>query len=396
MNILQIVPQIPYPPDNGARIGIFNVTKHLALRGHNIVMFSLGTDRDTKQKELEEYCELYTVEKDTKTSFSGIVSNLFESTPYTILKYYSADVLRKLMNVSRVRKPDVVHVDHLHMAIYGKLLKQHCDVPIALREHNVEYVIWERFYKVQKNPFIKAYAYLQYEKVKQYERTMCGYYDRVFAITQDDEERLRRLNKSIKTTVIPAGVDTAYFASKQTIEEYSILFLGSLDWQANIDGLLWFIEKIFPLVLKQDLSVKLLIVGKNPVGKIMALRSSQIEVHPNVPDVREYIEKAKVFIVPLRIGGGMRLKILEAFAMQKAIVSTSVGCEGIEVENDKELMIADDEQSFAEQVISLLSDGGKRKRLGNQGYELVKRKYSWERVAKSFEAVYEELVGNSA
>ena len=396
MRILQIVPQIPYPLDNGARIGVFNITKYLALRGHSITMLALSQKEGFKPRELEKYCHLEVISKDTQNRVAGMFFNLFSQKPYTISKYDSLGAKQRLKEIMSQGKIDIVHVDHLHIAAYGKFLKAEWGVPIVLREHNVENTIWKRFYQLQNNPLIKAYAFFQYKKVTAYEKMMCQSFDRILVNTKEDQERIKKLNPHIKISIIPGGVDTSYFFPQLIEEEpYTITFVGSMDWAANIDGVLWFVEKVFPLIQQKYPRMKLCLVGSNPVKKINILKSAFIDVRPNVPDVREYIAKAKVFVVPLRIGGGMRLKILEAFAMQRAVVSTSVGCEGIEVENNRELMIADDEHDFAQQVVSLLSDREKRVRLGKQGYDLVKRKYSWEKVAESFEAVYEKIIQNS-
>jgi glycosyltransferase involved in cell wall biosynthesis len=391
MNILQIVPQIPYPLDNGGRIGIFNITKHLALRGHFIIMLAL--DKKNKTKELQNYCHLEVVGKNTKNNPAGMFFNLFTTTPYTISKYHSSNAERIIDNIIRREKIDIIHVDHLHMAGYGEYTKNKWSVPAVLREHNVETIIWERFYPLQNNLLKKAYAFLQYKKIKAYEKRMCRIFDRVFVITEDDFKRIKRFDPSIRATVITAGVDTSYFYPQSVKEESkSIAFVGSMGWIANIDGIQWFVKQIFPLIQRRSPGVKLRIIGNNPANEVVRLRSPDIDIIPNVLDIREYISKAEVVIVPLRIGGGMRLKILEALAMKKAVVSTSIGCEGINVELGREILVADDEETFAGHILRLFEDRDYREKLALQGYQKVLSKYSWEKIAKSLEDEYERVI----
>ncbi len=393
MNILQIVPQIPYPLDSGARIGIFNITKHLSLRGHSIIMVALVNETFVKHRELEEYCDLILIHKDTRNHIIGMLGNLFSKVPYTISKYYSLYVLQRLKEIVKNTKIDIIHVDHLHMALYGKLLEEEFKIPITLRQHNVEHVIWERFYQTRNNPIIKLYSYLQFKKVKIFEKELCKCFDSVFAITRNDQERIKKLDPSIKVLTIPAGVDKTYYYPLNILEEKgTIIFVGSLDWIANDDGILWFVRNVFPLICDKYSQVKFNIVGKNPSKQVMALRNSNINVYPNVPDVRDYIAKSEVFIVPLRIGGGMRLKILEALAMKKAVVSTSIGCEGIDIKDKKDLLIADTEKEFAQNVIFLLENKHCQEKLRSHGYNTVLKKYSWGNVVENIEHEYQSVI----
>lgn len=394
MNILKIVPQVPYPLDNGARIVMFNTTKQLAQRGHFIIMLALGEKRCVKPKGLEEYCRLEVVPKNTNNSLTGMVFNLFTQKPYTISKYYSFAIEQRLSDIMSREKIDIVHVDHLHMASYGKFVREKWGVPIVLREHNVETTIWKRFYSLQNNPASKAYAFLQYKRVKAYEKEMCQAFDRVLAITRNDQERINQLDPSIKVSIIPAGVDTSYFYPQLVQEErHMITFVGSMDWEANIDGVLWFAKRVFPRISGKNCpKARLWLVGSNPRKEIKKLRSYNIEVRPNVSDVREYLSKSEIIIVPLRIGGGMRLKILEALAMKKPVVSTSVGCEGIDVKHKRDLLVADTEEEFARSVLLLIEDKSCREKLALQGYNTVLRKYSWEEITKSLEAEYYSII----
>jgi glycosyltransferase involved in cell wall biosynthesis len=397
MNILQISPQIPYPLTDGGKIGIFNITKYLALRGHSITMLAISTDRQPGDlSEVQRYCRLEIVYKNTRHSAISAIGNLFSSVPYNIAKRHSRDVERKLVELLTAQRFDVVHVDHLHMAHYGQLAKERYGIPIVLREHNVEMTLMKRFAQEQRNLFLKWYAQMQYQRLYKYEPVVCALFDKCLVITPEDEERIRSLNPTINTAVVPAGVDVSYFSPRHDIqkEKYSILWMGSLDWLPNADSFWWFYKQIFPHVIARCPNAKLYVVGKNPPVDVRHLRADNVIVIGFVEDVREYIARCQVSIVPLRIGGGMRIKIIETLAMEQAIVSTSTGCEGIAVTNGENILIADDEEKFAHSILELFEEEALRKKIGKSGCELVQRVYRWEEIAKRLEEEY-TLVLNS-
>lgn len=363
------------------------------MRGHSIVMLTLSRNREIKVQELEKICHLEVVYKDTRNKGTGVFFSLFSHLPYTISKYHTLRAEQRISEIMRRRSIDIVHIDQLHMAAYGKFLKARWRVPVVLREWNVENVIWERLYQVQNNPLAKAYAFSQYRKIKNYERGMCRSLDRVLAITVADQKRIRQLDPSIKVSVIPAGVDTDYFYPQTAPEEHqTITFVGSMDWRANIDGVLWFVKKVLPALHNKYPHLKLYLVGSNPVKKIKMLQNSFIDVRPDVPDVREYMAKAEMLVVPLRIGGGMRIKILEALAMKKAVVSTSIGCEGIDVKHGEDILVADSEAGFIKGISLLIENRNYREKLGTKGRNTVQKRYSWEAIAKSIESNYEDVI----
>ncbi|MCD6468890.1 MAG: glycosyltransferase [Thermoplasmata archaeon] len=393
MRILQLTPRIPYPLDDGGKIGIFGITKYLALRGHEITLLSIAPSQNSDISGLREYCKVETVIMNTANSYLGMLFNLFSKTPYTISKYHGSAVLHKLKDLLQKNRFDIVHVDHLHMAYYGKFIKEEFGLPVVLREHNVESTIWERYYRGISNPLVKAYARLQFKKLYKYESKIAADFDRCLMITEKDKERIERMNPAIKACVIPAGVDTSYFHPVAVpIEPYSIVSVAAMDWPPNIEGILWFTAKIWPIIRQRIPQVKFYIVGKNPPTEVEGLAGKDIIVTGFVRDVREYMAKAAVFIVPLRSSGGMRIKILNALAMGKAVVSTSVGCEGIDVENGRNICIANTEKEFAERIVELLEDESKRKELGGKGLNLIRQKYQWERIAERIEDEYKKVL----
>lgn len=395
MKILQLTPRNPYPPDDGGKIGIFGITKYLSLRGHDITLLSIVSNQNDDISGLRKYCKVETVTMNTTNNYIDMFFNLFSSVPYTVSKYHRKPFLEKLNKFLQETQFDIVHVDHLHMAYYGKFVKERFGIPVVLREHNVESTIWERYYREVANPFVKLYTRLQFEKVYRYESRIVEDFDQCFMITKQDKKRIERMNPKVKASVIPAGVDTSFFYPMDLpIEPCSVVSVASMDWPPNIKGILWFITKIWPLVKQKIPQAKIYIVGKNPSPEVKELAAKDIIVTGFVDDVRQYMAKAAVFIVPLKAGGGMRIKILNALSMGKAVVSTSIGCEGIDVENGKNIYVADTENEFAQRIMELLEDSNKRDKLGEAGLLLVREKYQWERVAEQIENEYERIINN--
>lgn len=388
MRVLQISPRKPYPPSGGGEIVTYNTIKYLSLRNHDITLVSI-VDKSEDIPELQEYCEWVPVEKDTRNKIFGILGNLLSAKPYTISKYHSGRVMDVVRRELREKEFDIVHLDGLHVAHYGAMVKREFELPVVLGAHNVETKIMQRFYRSQGNPFIKLYAYYQYRKLYSYEARLCGVFDRCLMITGLDERRLREMNPNVKTAVVPAGVDTSYFYPLNLREEpCSIVSVASMDWLPNVESILWFYYRVFPIVKKSVPEARLYVVGRNPPGAIKDLEGDDVVVTGFVDDVREWMARGRVFIVPLKTGSGMRVKILNAMAMAKPVVSTSVGCEGIGAVHGRSISVADSPEEFAARIVELFNEREKRERMATAGLELVDREYRWEKIAERMEWEY--------
>ena len=372
-------------------MSMFHITKQMAERGHYVKMVAFGNEEPTSLAGLRRYCELSIVKQNTNRLWPRAIFNVMSNIPYTISKYHTDSMFSALREIVEHLPFDIVHIDHLHMAVYGVFLKERYGLPIVLREHNLESTIMERFARTQKNLLLRGYATLQHRKLRVYEPDMCAKFDRCVMITAEDEERMRAMSNQIRTTVIPAGFDLPVTPEVVPEKPKSILFLSSLDWQPNVDGFLWFYEKVFPLVLRQEPGLDVMIVGKGCSPRLKQLKHPNIRFVGFVEDVVPYIQAAQVCIVPLFAAGGMRIKILEMFAHRKCVVSTTVGCEGIEVENGQELLVADEATEFARNLISVLRNHDLRTSLGNNARRLVENKYAWHQIGAAFESVYNEV-----
>jgi len=289
---------------------------------------------------------------------------------------------------------DIVHFDHLHMSQYSNLVK---DTRKILDEHNVENMIWRRYYETEGNFFKKMFIYIQWKKVRKYESKICNDFNICLVVSAKEGKILRELCPNVDIRVISNGVDTDYFVpSHNQVEPHNIIFVGSMDWLPNIDAVMYFANEILPSIQREIPDIQLYIVGHNPPSQIKFLSLNRnITVTGSVEDVRLYIARSSICIAPLRIGGGTRLKILEGMAMRKAIVSTSVGCEGIEITPNENIVVADNPEDFARCVVKLLKDDRLCEKLGGNGHKLVQEKYSWRTISITLEQIYENLLNKA-
>jgi polysaccharide biosynthesis protein PslH len=267
------------------------------------------------------------------------------------------------------------------------------DVPVMLFEHNVEHMIWRRLADNAAR-WQRSALELEWRKLRRFERHAVASASLTVAVSEADRDELVRLAPGARVRSMPTGVDTDYFRGNGVDpHEESIAFVGSMDWYPNEDAALHLIDSILPLIRIELPELTAALVGRNPSARLRAAAElAGVRVTGTVPDVRPFLEEAAVLVVPLRIGGGTRLKIFEGLAMGKAVVSTSVGAEGLPLSSGEHLVIADEPHRFAEAVLALLRDHGRRLRLGQTGRELVLDEYSWPRVARVFETLCSESV----
>jgi sugar transferase (PEP-CTERM/EpsH1 system associated) len=267
-------------------------------------------------------------------------------------------------------------------------------VPLVLFEHTGEYVIWRRLAELERQPLKRALLEIEWRKMRRYERGACATADMTVAVSEDDRQRLEALAPGERSVAVPTGVDTEYFKPQHSPElPRRLVFTGSMDWYPNEDAILYFAEAILPTIRAEIPDVSAVVVGRRPSPQLRTVAErAGIAVTGTVDDVRPYVDSAAVYVVPLRAGGGTRLKIFEALAMGKAVVSTTVGAEGLALTAGRDVLIADEPHAFAQSVIGLLREPDRRHALGRAGRLLVETKYSWERVTEDFEACCQAAV----
>jgi sugar transferase (PEP-CTERM/EpsH1 system associated) len=386
------------PPDTGGKIRSYNILRELA-RKHSVTFFSFyaahGHDLHPDLKNLFDRVISIPLELSASKSVAELWHygiRILSSEPYGITKYCRPEVCRRLHALLKQETYDVILCDF--MAAAG-VIPWNWATPKVLFTHNVEATIWRRHYQVAANPLWKAISWLEWRRMDAAERRYLRLADQVLTVSEADRDAFSPFVEPGKLTVIPTGVDVDYF-QPMLVEEAanSLVFIGSMDWLPNEDAILYFVDSILPLIKQQCPEVSLEVVGRNPSRKLQALveREKSIRLTGRVEDVRPFVARGSICIVPLRIGGGTRLKIFEAMAMSKAVVSTSVGAEGLPVRTGKNILLADTSHDFACCVVSLLRDPNARKRLGESARLLLQEKYSWSRVAESFARTLHDVI----
>jgi len=391
LKILVVSPQLPFPMVDGAKRAIFHPLRTLSELGHEIRLVCLSESLDLDAvRELEHYCQVEVVLHSKKRSIRGTVAGLFQASPYFLSRFHHPEVLARVKDHVR-QGIDILHLETLHCAYYGLELRKHLRVPTVLRLHNVESVILDRYARLTKNPFVKAYVRFEAGRVAAYEKTYCSTFDRLFMISAADAATLTGLSGRLPVVVLPAGVDSLHFSPKGEEEAGTVLWMAGFRWPPNRDSFWWFVNSIVPELVRLAPSVRILVAGSHPPPEILSFQHPNVEILGHVADIRDPIDRASVVVVPLRIGGGIRLKLLELFAMEKAVVSTSIGCEGLAVEDGKHLVVADSEEDFAQSVAGLLKDSQRRKRLGLAARAIVESRFSWDAIVSAYISEYEVL-----
>jgi glycosyltransferase involved in cell wall biosynthesis len=257
---------------------------------------------------------------------------------------------------------------------------------------NVEYDIHRRSAEASHSLLRRLWSGYEARKLRPQEIAICGEQDMIFLPSQRDKELLDRDVPRVPKIVIPNGVDTSFFAPQaRPVEDDTLVFTGAINYFPNADAVIWFVSDVLPLIHKVRPGVRFSIVGNAPPESVRRLASSHVEVTGFVDDVRPSIARSAVYVVPIRIGGGTRLKVLEAMAMRKPIVTTSIGCEGIDAAHGKSVLIADTPQAFADATLRLLADRRMAEALADAGHDLVRSRYDWASIGDAMGTAYEKL-----
>jgi len=400
VDILWLKTELLHPVDKGGKIRSYNMLK--ALKSTNRITYLTLDDgtADSNAAELaSEYCdELVSIgqrrrEKFTTGFYVELMLNLASDLPYAIKKYESAAMRKAIANRAAKGDFDVVVCDFLAPAVN---VPPSLNCASVLVQHNVEAMIWKRHYEVQTNAARKAYLFRQWQKMRAFEAKACPMFDCVVAVSREDREMIRHEYGVENVYDVPTGVDTSYFQPSGHVQSRPnhLVFTGSMDWLPNEDGIRFFTEQIMPRIKQKIPSVTLTVVGRNPYPSLVELskRDPSVTVTGRVEDVRPFMEEATVYVVPLRIGGGTRLKIYEAMAMEQAIVSTSVGAEGLPVVDGSEILLADNPDSFAAAVVTLLREPRLAAEIGKRAATKVRDQFGWDAVAESFATICEEAI----
>jgi len=386
------------PPDLGGKIRSYSIVKELA-KTHEVTLFNFyaahAGDVHSGLKGMFHRVVNLPLPIATDRGLGELASfmrNIFSSSPHTVSKYCRPEVKARMRELLASQKFDVIICDFV---VAAAAIPWEAACPKVIFTHNVEALIWKRHFEVSSNPVWKVASWGEYQKMMRFEKHFLNKSEHVLTVSEADKDFFSDFVDRSKMTVISTGVDTNYFRPDDGKEQRnSLVFTGSMDWMPNEDGVLYFIRSILPLVRREIPDVSFTIVGRKPSEKLRAAAASEpgVQVTGTVDDIRPYVGEGSVYVVPLRIGSGTRLKIFEAMAMGKAIVSTTLGAEGLPIRDGVDISIADSPEEFSRKVCALLRGAEERGRLGSAARQLVEQHYSWSSVATEFDDVLQRLV----
>jgi glycosyltransferase involved in cell wall biosynthesis len=397
MKILWVKAGKLWPVDTGGKIRSFNILRHLA-RNHEVTLLSYyGGRRDSEYetaiaKQLPGAQTIYTAAPESTIAQSiDYILRLPSAAPYAVKKFTHPTVRREVARRLSDGSADVAVCDFLSASLN---FPEASLTPVVLFQHNVETMLWRRMADTEKSALRKLSYRIEARKMAAYETRTVQRFQHVIAVSDHDRNEMLALAPGCSITVVPTGVDTEKYQPAPSVSGNPplIVFTGSMDWEPNIDAVEYFCREIFPSVLAAFPHARFQIVGRNPHSRVRKLASSSVEVTGTVPSVAEYLRNAAVVTVPLRIGGGTRLKIFEAMAMRKAMVSTSIGAEGLDVTSGKDCLLADDAPSFASAIVAVLRDPALRRSYEDNAAALAAR-YDWSQIARRFAEALGEAAG---
>ena len=399
MKILQITKKFPYPVKDGEVIGILNLTMGFAALGHEVTVLSLNTRKHYfNPKELpasiQKIARFIAVEIDTKLNPVKAFVNLFTNESYNIERFYSKEFEQKIVAILEQEHFDFVLLEGIYLMRYINVLKKtlNAKLPtpnsvlptkIVLRPQNVEYVIWERLCDTETNPFKKWYLALLAKRMKAFEIMQMNQADLLIPVSQTDLDIFKQKGCHLPSIAIPTGyVYDALPAIDSDMEENAVAFIGGMDWMPNREGVEWFLDKVWVKVLTQLPHAKFYLAGRNFPDEIRTLQMKGLVIVGEVEDAKAFISSKAISIVPLFAGSGMRVKIVEAMALGRAVISTSIGAESLAYTHGKDILIADDAQTFADEVVRVLSNKTLRLSLGNFAQQLVEEVYDNRKISQ--------------
>jgi len=390
MKILFVTPRLPYHPDRGDRVRVFNFAR-LLTKKHSLFLASFIQSRE----ELKNVSELKKIFNQTTVillqpwkSNLNVLTHFFSKLPYQI-SYYNSDVMRReIKEIVKREKINIIYTFHLRMAPYSIDLKDFykiLDLTDSVSLFLQRMLPFTKFY-------LKPLFYYEWLKVRRYEPMIAEKFDECWLISGIDKRAIEESASLSNIIIVPNGIDLAYFKRKNLEQDgENLLFVGYMGAE-SIDSIFYFYKKIFPQVKKEIPSSKFYIVGANPPAKVTKLaRDKNVTVTGFVKDLRPYYEKATVMVAPMRFVAGVQNKILEAMAMEVPVVTSSFGNEGIDAHPGKEILIEDNAEDFARSIIGLLKDEKLRREIGVNARKFVEKNFTWRKVVDRMDEISEKI-----
>jgi glycosyltransferase involved in cell wall biosynthesis len=391
LKVLFFAQRFPYPMDTGGKIRTGKLLEYLNNVFDITLISNVESPKDDRHlDQVGKLCSRFIGvpwKEERKYSLKFYWRTAVRSIsryPISVLNDYSPSLETTVLKTLTHSPHDLAVCDFLQPSLNFRKVT---GCPTVLFQHNIESVILKRYAETAHNPLLKRFWRSQWGKMEQYELRTCRQFTGVITVSETDKAILDSLAPGSRTYAIPTGVDTRYFCPRnEPVKENSLVFTGSMDWLPNEDAILYFVERILPSIRTRIPNVTLTVVGRNPSSRLLRI----LQKHPTVQcigavdDVRPFIARHALYVIPLRIGGGTRIKAYEAMAMGKAVVSTRVGVEGLPLRDQEHVVLADTPKVFGDAVVALLRNPKRRRQIEKAARDFVEHHCSWEKAGKAF------------
>ena len=400
MKILILTHRIPFPQNGGYAIVVYNTISGLVNMGHEVSLVSLNarghahSELAERDKQLLEKIKYRSFKIDTSVSFLEGIINVFSSHYFNFERYYDANFDRMLIQDVRTKNYDIIQFEGLFVAPYIASVRRNCKSKLVYRAHNIEHQIWERLALQKTDPIKKIYLKSLAKRVKRYEIQQLNKFDAIAVFTQQDKGTMMLYGATVPVEIVPVGVDLDHYQPDYNKTEFpSLFFLGSLDWMPNREGIEWFLENFKNDLSGDELRVKFYVAGNDIPERFDDFEvMGKIFISGEVDNALEFVNSKSIMIVPLLSGGGMRVKIVEGMAMQKCIISTSLGAEGINYKNGVNILIANTRDEFLKAIKRCIADEDYCKAVGTNARKLVEQQHDVNKVTNALVALFEHLL----
>jgi sugar transferase (PEP-CTERM/EpsH1 system associated) len=378
---------VPYPPHGGVLQRGYNILRELGRYADVHLLAFVHPDEMQGEAAIEESRQALSAFCDKVEYFplwpkassahkaAALAVSACSSAPFSVIAHRSRAYARAVADALRAAPVDMIHVDTVALA---QFVPWERGIPVVLTHHNIESMLMARRASVESHPLARRFLQREAAKLKTYE-SVSARFDVNIVMSRPDEDALAVQVPGVRTAVVPNGVDIDYFTPDHSQETPALIYTGGMNMFANRDAVMFFLTDVWPLISSQVPEAQFFAVGQDPPRELQAIaeKDGRVQVTGKVKDIRPFVWKSAVYVVPLRVGGGTRLKVLDAMAMGKAMVSTTIGCEGIDVRDNEHLVKADSPRAFADATVALLKDRSRRLALSRSARALVERKYAW-------------------
>lgn len=400
MKALILTNRVPFPPNSGYPIVVYNTIKGLLQLGVEVTLFSINTskhwvDVDDIYDPVFEQINFYSYNIDTEVNIWGAFFNIFSNQSYNVSRFYDDEAAKLLENVLREQDFDIIQFEGLFVVPYLDVVKEYSKAKLIYRAHNIEFDVWERLAAGEQFRPRRKYLEFLSRRLKVYETEQINRFHQVFAISNPDRQNILKMGCQTRLDVFPVAIDFEKYHVDEKKTSFPTLFhLGAMDWRPNKEGLEWFLDEVWPDIETLSSELRFYIAGKNMQKQFFDYDSDNLIVEGEIFDAVEFMNSKAIMIVPLLSGSGMRVKIIEGMAMQKCIIATTMAAEGISCKHGKDIMIADTPDEFYRAILQCITQPNKWREIGHHARKTVERDHEINANAKRMLNIYELLTAS--